>query len=121
MRDVEGGEEERAVPKLSHPAARAVRAERERGRERVREEESGRMLEVEGGEEARAVPELNHPAARAVRTERERGRERVRDEESRGMREVEGGEEERAVPELNPCSQHCLPKRGREEERERKR
>eukprot|EP00961_Rhodomonas_salina_P274053 3702859-Rhodomonas_salina.1 len=76
MLEVEGGEEERAVPELNHPAARAVRAERVRGRERVREEESLGMLEVKGGEEERAVPELNHPAARTVRAERETGRER---------------------------------------------
>eukprot|EP00961_Rhodomonas_salina_P028398 383292-Rhodomonas_salina.1 len=82
MQEVEGGEEERAVPELSHPAARAVRAEREKGRERVREEESWGMLGVEGGEEERAVPELNHPAARAVSVERERGRESVRGRES---------------------------------------
>eukprot|EP00961_Rhodomonas_salina_P217141 2933996-Rhodomonas_salina.3 len=37
MREVEGGEEERAVPELSYSAARVVRTERERGRERVRE------------------------------------------------------------------------------------
>eukprot|EP00961_Rhodomonas_salina_P128395 1730215-Rhodomonas_salina.1 len=41
MLGVEGGEEERAVPELNHPAARAVRVERERGRESVRGRESG--------------------------------------------------------------------------------